>query len=303
MIILFWTNPPKDQTYKEWSESPLKFSYFHELVLKAHEKLGNKVQLWSYQKGNIPYENIELLDANRVFSRIQAYESLKSGHVVAILSDAVRIMQASAEKGIVLDMDAVAIKKFPNYDSWFATAPVKKTGGLALKWGKNNPPFNTKEWDGKALPAFPLKISENNSKEFTKLAVNTFDKLTKPASVFSKNGERIKTDSTFKILQTAKKIADKDPESKIFEPIYMCPFSWWLSAGKCYSLEEPTRLDGNSTVFGYKLPSIKEIFNKSYVIQHFFESSFKTDIFKTSDFFKRLPKECLLAKEYDYIMR
>ena len=102
MIILFWTNPPKDQTYKEWSESPLKFSYFHELVLKAHEKLGNKVQLWSYQKGNIPYENIELLDANRVFSRIQAYESLKSGHVVAILSDAVRIMQASAEKGIIV---------------------------------------------------------------------------------------------------------------------------------------------------------------------------------------------------------
>tara|TARA_R100000664_G_C2756234_1_gene144063 strand:+ start:310 stop:1227 length:918 start_codon:yes stop_codon:yes gene_type:complete len=301
-IILFWTNPPKNKTYEEWSKSRLEFSHNHELVFNAHKKLGNQVELWTYQKTELPYDNIKLMDANEIFSRTKAYESLKSGHVVAILSDAIRMLQAAQERGTILDMDAVVLKPFPDYESWFATAPAKQTGGFALKWGENNPPFKVNDWDGKALPAFPIKIGKHNSQEFINLARSTFDKLLKPAGIFNKDGKTLKTDKTFQILQTAKKIANKDTNNKIFAPLYMCPFPWWLPAGKCYSLEQPTRLTGVTSLFGYKLPSITDIFKNSYVIQHFFESSFKSDILKTADFFRHLPKECLLAKEYNFIM-
>ena len=62
-VILFWSNIPSDfgyTNYQDWKNSELKFSPFHDLVFKSHERLNNDVELWTFQQvTNFPYKNID----------------------------------------------------------------------------------------------------------------------------------------------------------------------------------------------------------------------------------------------------
>ena len=294
-IILFWSVYNKNFTdVEEWRNYTFKPSNLHLLAYQGHEKLKNNVELYTYQKCNLDYQNIKLKDANDILDYKTAYQALKNGHSIAHISDAIRIKRASEIEGIILDIDAVPLKKFPNYDSWFSTMPCKKTGGFAPKWGKNKPPMKIHDnsWSGKELTAFPVKVSYKNKNKFNTLADNIINKL--------KQKPKQSSDEWNSVLWTVKDIANNDTTAKVFEPIYMCPLPAWLGKNKCYSLETPTRLNGKTELFGHTLPSIEEIFDKAYCIQHFFESAFNKA--STIDIaWNNLSESTLLKKEYNYI--
>lgn len=300
-IILFWStfDINTDQDYDDWINKKINITPLHHLSLHSHTKLKNDTTLYSYQKfneGQVP-EGIKIKDANEVLNSRQAFVSLKYGHSIAHISDAVRLKAASDTLGIVMDMDAVVIKDLPKYDCWFASMPAKLTGGFAPKWGASHPPLhiNDKSWDGKSLAAFPLKVNEITRKKISSLSDKILDNLKKEAAKGSKAWNYI--------LWDVKKMMSIDPNSKVYKPLYFCPLPAWLNDGKCYSLESPTRLDGKTELFGHTLPAISEIFKKSYVIQHFFESATKVfnnttlEKVKNYNFWKIVPKDCLLAKE------
>jgi len=115
-------------------------------------------------------------------------------------------------------------------------------------------------------------------------------------------------------MWTLKEIARIEKDSKVFKPISCCPIPAWLSSGKCYSLESPSRLNGATELFGYKLPSIDQILNESYIVQHFFESAFKQSksvesiellttnlLIKNKNFWLNVPNDCLVTKEAEKI--
>ena len=172
--------------------------------------------------------------------------------------------------------------------------PSKKTGGFAPKWGKNKPPMKVHDnsWNGKELTAFPVKVGKNTKNQFNKLADKIINKL--------KEVPKKSNDEWNYILWEVKDIANKDKTAVIYKPIYMCPVPSWLGSGKCYSLESPSRLDGKTELFGHTLPSIDEIFKKSYIIQHFFESAFQKAKEKNINW-DSLSNLSLLKQEYNYI--
>ena len=294
-IILFWT--VYNDTFEnadQWRNFTFTPTDLHFLVFQGHEKLQNDVELYSYQKCKLDFTHIKLKDANDYIDYKEAFTALQNGHSIAHISDAIRMKRASEVEGIILDSDAVPLKKFPDQNSWFSTMPCKKTGGFAPKWGENKPPMKVHDnsWDGKELTAFPVKVGTNTKDKFNALAEQIISKLKQPPKQSS--------DEWNSILWTVKEIANNDTSATIYKPIYMCPLPAWLTAGKCYSLESPTRLDGKTELFGHIMPSIDEILSKSFVVQHFFESAFqKAD--EKDIFWDSLPKSCLLKKEYIYI--
>lgn len=296
-IILYWSNIPEKSGYEtvdEWKESELKFSPLHDLVFKSHEKLGNDVELWTHQKvSDFPYKGICVKDASSIISHEDVFNGLSWGHSIAFVADAVRVKRASEVLGIVLDMDSVCLRKFPEYDSWFSTMPAKKTSSMAPKWGPKKPPMTVHDgsWDGKALTAFPIKIGKTTHKEMSDLA----DGIVSRFRVKPRGG----TDEWNSILWTVKAIANKDTTAKVFEPLYMSPLPAWLGVGKCYSLESPSRLDGETIIFGHRLPSIDEIMEKSYIVAHFFESAFQNADHIDDTSWLNIPDGCLLAREMD----
>ena len=299
-VILFWSNIPSDfgyTNYQDWENSELKFSPYHDLVFKSHERLNNDVELWTFQQvTNFPYKNITIKNANKYINTEFAFNCLNMGHSIAFVSDAIRLKRASEVLGIVLDMDTVCLKPFPKYNSWFSTMPSKKTGGFAPKWGKNRPPMIVHDgsWNGKELTAFPLKVSLNTKKQIDCLADKIIAKLAQKTKRTSNEWN-----ST---LWTIKTIADQDTTAKVFEPIYMSPLPAWLGKGKCYSIESPTRLTGDTVLFGHRLPSIDEIFEKSYVVAHFFESVWNNADLLSAENWGKLPIDCLLSKECELIL-
>jgi hypothetical protein len=92
-----------------------------------------------------------------------------------------------------------------------------------------------------------------------------------------------------------------DKKSKVYKPLYFCPLPAWLGKEKCYSLESPSRLDGKTELFGHTLPDINEIFEKSFIVQHFFESAFNKSSGVDNDFWETLKDDCLLANEAKHI--
>ena len=98
-------------------------------------------------------------------------------------------------------------------------------------------------------------------------------------------------------LETVKK------DSKVFQPISFCPLPACLNSGNCYSLESPSRLDGETELYGYTLPSVDKIFEESYTVQHFFESAFKDSKSVETDFWESVPSDCLIAKEAEHIFK
>lgn len=271
-IILFWSNllSEADISVKKWQNSTVKLSPFHYLSLLSHIKFGNKVDLYTYnktEKANIP-KGITVKDANDIFPVDFAHNSLLRGHSIAHISDAIRLKVASNENGIPLDLDAVVLNKFPKdkNSGWFASSPAKITGGFAFKWGKNHPPLpvHDKSWDGKGVTMFPIKVNDAMSKYTHNLANKIFRTLAYQPSKDSKSWNYV--------MWALRDIMNVDKNFIIHKPIVFCPITGWLSAGKCYSLESPTRLDGKTSIFGYTFPSIDTILNNSITVQHFFES-------------------------------
>ena len=293
-IVLYWGNP-------RGFDAELRFSPFHELVFKSHQRVGNTVELWTHQYVEPNsfvrnYKNITIKDADAFIPRESALESLNNGHSIAHISDAVRLKRASQINGVVLDMDAVCLRPFPTDDSWFSTMPAKKAGVYAPKWGKDKPPMTVHDgsWDGKELTAFPIKVAPTTSQKISDLADTIMKKLAKPPKGSS--------DEWNSVLWTVKAIANEDTTAKILEPLYNCPVPTWLSEGNCYSMESPTRLTGNRDIFGHTLPSIDEILENSYCVQHFFESAWNNADVISDELWNSIPKGSLLYKECELIL-
>jgi len=297
-IILFWSNKPTESSSPtSWRGSELRFSPFHELVFKAHEKMGNEVEVWTYQKVTYwEYPSIKIKDASSMLNYEIVHKALTNGHSIAHVADAIRLKRASQVEGVVLDMDAVVLKPLPEYDSWFATMPSKKTGGFAPQWGENKPPMKVHDnsWDGKELTAFPIKVGPNTSKQVHDLAIWIMKKL--------ETDPKASSDEWNSVLWTVKKICSTDTTAKVYQPIYFCPLPAWLGESKCYSMETPTRLDGKTELFGHTLPSIDEISDKSFIVQHFFESAWNKADSISEQKWNNLGLDSLLRKEYDYII-
>lgn len=309
-IILFWSiyDSEKDYNYNDWINRKINISGFHLLSLTAHLKLKNDVTLYSYQEfneGQIP-KGIKIKNADTVFSSKKVFKALSKGHNIAHISDVVRLTVANNSNGIVLDMDAICLKKLPNIESYYGSMPAKLSGGVAPKWGKSHPPLPIfdNSWNGKALFMFPIKINNEIKEDIDKL----IDKIKKTLEVDPK-----KTSKAWNyVMWSVKDTIKKNPKAKVFEPIYFCPLTAWLRKGNCYSLESPTRLNGVTEKFGVRFPSIKEIFEKSITIQHFFESAGNLDggygvtsksLNKTNkNFWLDLGEDSLLAKEAQYII-
>lgn len=298
--ILFWStfNPSEDYSLKIWENKELKFSPFHKLTLQSHIKHNNEVYLYTYQYKNakVP-KGIIVKDANDVFPIEVMYTALHRGHSIAIVSDAVRLKVASEVNGIVLDMDAVVLKPFPKtYGNFFSSMPAKMTGGFAPKWGKAHPPLTIHDnsWDGKALSCFPLKVGPSIKNDIYKLSNHIFFVLKQEPKKGSKAWNFI--------LWSVKKLINKDKSATVYQPIYNCPVPSWLMKGKCYTLEYPTRLDGKTQLFGYTLPKAETILEKSYIVQHFFESAFSKSSMSEDNFWHTINENCFLAKEAEHIL-
>lgn len=297
--ILFWSTYDKnDLSLDIWKNKKIKVSPFHMLSLLSHIKLKNETYLYTYQKINeakIP-KGIILKDANEIYPAFAAFNALQNNHSIAHVSDAVRLKVASKINGIVLDMDAVLLRPLPLDEGWFATMPAKMTGGFAPKWGKAHPPIYVadKSWDGKALFNFPLKVSNEISKNIESLSHKIMHTLLEPPKQGSKSWNFV--------IWDVKKIIKYDQNAKVYQPIYFHPLPAWLGKNKCYSLESPTRLNGKTELFGYILPDIKEMFKKSYVIHHFFESTFNKSETVNDNFWANIPNDSLLAQEAKFIL-
>jgi hypothetical protein len=309
-IILFWStfNVKTDKDYNSWINKKINISAFHLLTLRSHIKLKNNTTLYSYQEfneGQVP-EGIKVKDANDIFDSKKAFDSLINGHSIAHISDVVRLRVAADVSGIVLDMDAVMLKELPEDDSWFASMPAKLTGGLAPKWGDAHPPLciNDNSWDGKALFNFPVKVNKIIKADIMKLC----DEIIATLKVEPKTGSK----AWNYVIWGVKKLIGINKESKVFEPIYFHPLPAWLRKGNCYSLEYPSRLDGKTELFGTPLPDITDIFIKSFVVHHFFESSahsqggygVTTNESENNEilFWKKLHKSSLLGLEAYFII-
>ena len=267
-INLFWSNFDGEKSLSEWINSEIEFTPFHALTLLSHGKIKNNVNLYIYQTCTKKFKGITIKNANDIYPAEDAYSALKSGHTLAHVSDAVRFRASAKNLGVVLDMDAVMLRQFPDVDSFIGTGAAKRTGGFAPKWGKNCPPLPVPDgsWDGKAILAFPLRVSELSRPLINNIADHIIEVLAEPPK---------KNQSNF-VMLSIREISDVDKTTKIFPPMSFCPVPFWKYQGIGFSIESPTRFDGDNMLFGHILPSVDEIFYKSYIIQHFFESIFKS---------------------------
>ena len=300
-VVLFWSTFTPNTGYDEWVNSSADLSAFHYLPLSSHMNIGNAVELYTYQNiSNDTFKDVVIKNADDIFPARYAHNALSRGHSIAHISDGVRLKIASRNGGIPLDMDAVMLNPFPEDSNagWFATSPAKMTGGVAYKWGKNHPPLvvHDESWDGKAVNMFPIIVNDVMKSEVNKLSNKIFSTLSRPPIKSSKGwnyvmwalGEMIKINSN---LVTC-------------EPIVFCPIPGWLPSGRCYSLESPTRLDGKTKVFGYLLPSIREILQKSITVQHCFESvySFTSKPELPRNFWLNVKDGSLVGKEAEAVL-
>lgn len=271
-VFLFWTkyDSTVDTDLQGWINRPIWLNPSHVLSLQAHLKFGHEVHLYTYQplSHGIP-ENVTVHNATQFYPAEDAFSALSRGHSVAHISDIVRLRSAATHLGLVADMDAIVINQLPDLDEFYCTMPAKATGGVAPKWGKAHPAFtiHDQSWDGKALSAFPVKVSERMSRHIFQLSDKIHNTLSAPPKTDTKAWNYI--------LWTLKEMSRMYSDTKIFPPLATCPVPSWLGPGKCYSTESPTRLDGTHTIFGYQLPSIPEIMTNSYIVQHFFESAWQ----------------------------
>lgn len=291
MIILFWSNPPKG-SIGDWKNSEAVFTAHHALPFLSHKRVGHKVVLLSYQKIRYVPEHIEVVDADTVIPIGIAYKAIKNGYNIAHVSDLLRFVYWFNNSGIITDCDVVALKKFPKFP-FYSSYPAKKSGGVAPKWGKNNPPLYVKggKWDGKANMGFPMRPSREMTKEMSKYINKIIYKFDRPSNKLLGKAKR---DENW-IMDIAKELNRKDLNADTFEPLYFCPYPYW-SKEKCSTL---VNREGQE-LFGYRLPTHEEILKNSYGVSHWFESAFIENE-TTVGHWEKVPSDSLVAKEAELI--
>lgn len=297
-VLLFWSNYPDNKAngLAAWRQQPLVMSELHKLSIASYAKFADKALIYTYQQPPAcKYSNVQFADAADIFPAEEAFAALAQGHSLAHISDVVRLDAAIQHRGIVLDMDAVLLREPPVLPFFFASMPAKLTGGFAPKWGKAHPPLavHDKSWDGKALSAFPVKVSEDIAIEIRALITRIKTTLRLLPLKDSKAWNYIMWD--------LKRIGWIKKEAVVLPPLAFCPIPAWIGAGKCYSLQAPSKFDGEQQLFGYTFPSVEQILTESYAVQHFFESSYKAAAKVGSDFWTTLPAGCLLAHEARHV--
>ena len=299
-IFLFWSTYKESESIDEWRNRKMELSDLHFLSLFSNDISGDNIFLYTYQnikKSNLNaiYKNIKVVDADIVFPCQKAFKSLTMGHSIAHISDLIRLTEASTKEGVVLDMDGVRINPFPDKSGWMASVPAKLTGGFAPKWGDAHPPItiNDNSWNGKALSNFPCKINKRTSSFGFKLISEIKSSLCSMPKNDSKAWNYV--------MWALKEIPLIYEDIHVYPPISFGPLPAWLGPGKCYSLEYPHRFNGKEELFGYKLPHIDEILEKSYIVQHFFESAFKKSGINTN-LWENINDGCLLAIEAETIL-
>ena len=268
-VVCFWSKYEGQTNVNDWLYNEIELNDFHKFSLLSQLKYNKDVFLYSYQKiKNVP-EGINVEWAGKIFNENLAFRALKLGHSIAHISDIVRIRASSVLNGVITDMDMVALRPLPEQDSFFTTIPAKVTGAMAIQFKDNHPPFNINDnsWDGKALSNFPTKVGKNMAYDFLKLANKIERQLTKPPVKSTKAWNYI--------MWSLKQIANSYVASVVYPPLNFGPIPAWKGPNKCYSLDYPTKFDGKTELFGYKLPSIDQILNESYYVAHYFESAFK----------------------------
>ena len=296
--ILFWSTYKEGSTYEEFISSGLQLSKAHSLSLYSHVKVNQNTYLYTYQdisKSVVP-KGIILKDANLVFPSKDAWEALNRGHSIAHVSDVVRISEAIRLNGVVIDMDITLLKVITEHDSYYSSMPSKMTGTLAPQWKEKHPPIciHDKSWNGKALCNFPLKISSKTGDKFLPLVAT----IKKSLSVAPKKSSK----AWNYVLWTVKDIIKTDKEGKVFKPLYNLPIPSWKGAGKCYSIESPTRLDGVTEIYGHLMPKIDDMLKESNSIAHFFESAFTKSDSVGSDFWFDVKEGSMLAIEAEHVV-
>jgi hypothetical protein len=272
-------------------------SELHKLSVASYAKFADKTVIYTYQRRpSSPYTNVEYRDADEIFSAEEAFAALVQGHSLAHISDVVRLEAAAKCSGIVLDMDAVLLRKPPELSYFFCSMPAKLTGGFAPKWGKAHPPMAVHDgsWDGNALSAFPVKVGEEIVKDILALVAKIKRTLKLLPLQDSKAWNYIMWD--------LKRIGWIRRSAVVLPPLAFCPIPAWVGAGKCYSLQVPSKFNGIHELFGYVFPSADTIFEKSYAVQHFFESSYKSSAKVGSDFWPTISPDCLLGKEAAHVL-
>lgn len=293
-ILLFWSKYSQGQheNLEDWRATDIRLNPSHSLSLQAHLNSGHEVHLYTYQtiSQGIP-EQVTVHNAGELFPAESAWSALNQGHSIAHISDLVRFRASAIDGGLVLDMDAIVINELPALTKYFCTMPAKATGGVAPQWGTAHPPFTVHDgsWDGKALSAFPVKVDQDLAEPILALS----DKIEQTLSIAPKRDSK----AWNYVLWTIKELSRNYPDAKIFPPIKTCPVPSWMGAGKCYSVEHPTRLNGTDTVFGYRLPTIPQILEQSFIVQHFFESAFQgvTQDQNPATFWYEIPTHSLLG--------
>lgn len=293
-VFLFWSkyDADLDYTYHLWRSRSVSCNPSHTLSLESHAKFEHTVFLLTYQpiETCLP-ENVTVLDAGNFFSGEQAFLALQRGHSIAHVSDLVRLRAAILADGLVIDMDTIIVNKLPDLDGFFCTVPARLTSHYAPKWQDSLPPMTVHDntWDGKAFCNFPVKINEEMVSPISALADTIQKTLLDPP--------RKGTKAWNFIMWTLREISRQLVSVKVFPPIQTGPIPAWLGPGKCYSLESPTRLTGETVLFGYRLPSIQEILNETFFVQHWFESTHKRLAKQTTPafFWYNIPVDSLIG--------
>jgi hypothetical protein len=291
-VKLFWSKFDGESDFHSWRNRDISVSDLHQLSLRSH---GHGVELFTYQNITNAPSHIVIKDADTILDAETAFESLSvRGHSIAHVSDYVRLKSCVNDGcGVVMDMDAVVLKPLPS-GAFFSSMPAKQSGGMAIGWGKSHPPLqiNDNSWDGKALSSFPLGIDNVMVSYIIPICNQILETLSNPV--------RKNTKAWNFVMWALKDIPRVESHYHVYPPLSFCPVPAWKMAGNCYSLES-SKLDGRTQLFGYTMPSVEDILDNSYVVQHFFESAFKNSVSK-KDLWESLDVDCLLAREAKHVL-
>jgi hypothetical protein len=289
---LYWSryNAQIDTDFEKWKHRTAELSQLHKLTLSSHLRLGGEIILHTHQKIEAP-EGITICDAEKYISSEIVFRALQGGHSIAHVSDAVRLGACLDNGGIFIDMDMTVLREFPDDEGFIHSAPAKKTGGFAPKWGASHPPIFIRDgsWDGKALAMPPFKVSPQMRDGIKLLCKRIVNELGKPP--------KKDTHGWNYVMWDVKHMARTCSDVKVYPPLYGCPIPSWLGEGKCYSLEQPTRMRKHNILFGHQMDDADVILSKSHGIQHFMESAFQEAEVVPDDFWMNVPQESLLAME------